>query len=453
MSGSQELIKVINNPKIKENSIIVVDDICTSLDLPRDILPDNESITFGLQNLNRQLSKVPSRLKGKELVKLYVAASVGLYDDAVLRIWNLVINELKNKINAYGIDMVKLVVKRNNIKENYDEKSIDQIKDVNLLKLSRQLNIISAEGKYKLDNCRDIRNNASLAHYTSMELSDDEMISFINTCVKYGLQDDYDTKGIDFNNLMSALNNESFDEEDAKTWALKIENTFTSQQELIWDILFRKLTDPSTKQTIRRNSIKISQNLVTQGAISDNTLNEMVEQFYNWKELKQDDKVKTAMDLFTRLNIINNLEDQEKIAVLNKAIRNLYETHNGLNNFYNEPAVAEHLLDLSIKINPLPEGIVNSYVITNLQCFLGNSYGVSTGAQIYYEKMLKNLTPKGMEVLLKIHENDSNFYHQIFENDNKRQRYLDLLSAIGNESLNESQNHYRRDLIIKLNEI
>lgn len=450
--NNKDLIEVKDNPQIKENSILVVDDICASLNIPRDILPDNESITYGLQNLNRQLSKVPNRLKGQEIVKLYVAASVGLYDDAILRIWNLVINELKNKINDFGLDMVKQVVKKysRNGSNNYNENSLDQIKDADLLKLARQLNIISEEGKYKLDNCRDIRNNVSLAHYTEMEISDEEMIAFIKTCITHGLQDDFDVKGVNFNQLMNLLKSDSITEDEVETWTIEIKKTFDIQRELIWNLLFRNLTNPSEKQEVRINSMKIAQGLLNQNAISENSLAEMTEQYYDWKMLNKQDRVNAAMDIFTRLNIINNLGDPDKIAVLNKAIVNLHETHNGMNNFYNEPASAERLLDLSLKINPLPEVVVNNYVITNLQCYLGNSFGVSSAAQQYYLKMLKNLTPKGMEVLLKIHENDSSFKTQIFSNSIKRNRYIELLQAIENESLNDQQQHYRRDLVSQL---
>lgn len=96
----------------------------------------------------------------------------------------------------------------------------------------------------------------------------------------------------------------------------------------------------------------------------------------------------------------NILNDSEKIAIFNKATKNLEDAHNGYNNFFTEIPFAEYLEDVSKRITPIPEVVISSYVNTVWQCYLGNPWGVSTGAYPNYKFMLENLTPKGIEVLL-----------------------------------------------------
>ncbi|MEJ7485669.1 hypothetical protein WL639_13505, partial [Staphylococcus hominis] len=77
-----------------------------------------------------------------------------------------------------------------------DDDFLDEIKDADLLKLSYQLNILSEQGFFYLNQCREMRNNASVAHPTKIEIDDRELITFISRCCKYGLSHDNATKGI-----------------------------------------------------------------------------------------------------------------------------------------------------------------------------------------------------------------------------------------------------------------
>jgi len=94
---NNEIEKISIDKEIVEGSSTVVDMICSSLKIPRVVLPDSESIDYALKLLPRELNKIPPKFRDKEIAKMCVAVSVGLYDDAIVRIWNSVIKEMKNK--------------------------------------------------------------------------------------------------------------------------------------------------------------------------------------------------------------------------------------------------------------------------------------------------------------------------------------------------------------------
>ena len=55
------------------------------------------------------------------------------------------------------------------------------------LTLYLQLNLITEDGYFFLDQCRDIRNNFSAAHPTIGDIDNYEFISYVNRCAKYAL--------------------------------------------------------------------------------------------------------------------------------------------------------------------------------------------------------------------------------------------------------------------------
>ena len=161
-----------------------IDSIVENLKVPRDILPSQPQIDYTLDSLPRELEKIPPRLRDEFIVKAVIASAVGLFDGAIVYVWNSVINELRTKVNNFGIDMISQIYKEK--KEGF----LKNISDNELLILCNQLGIISSQGFYYLDQCRDIRNNASIAHPSNIELDENELINFISRCCKYGLSDE-----------------------------------------------------------------------------------------------------------------------------------------------------------------------------------------------------------------------------------------------------------------------
>lgn len=440
---NNEIEKISIDKEIVEGSSTVVDMICSSLKIPRVVLPDSESIDYALKLLPRELNKIPPKFRDKEIAKMCVAVSVGLYDDAIVRIWNSVIKEMKNKISYYGVEMIKHVAG-----EKYSDNFLENIKDSQLLVLARQLNIISEQGFYYLDQCRDIRNNASIAHPTDIEISEIEMINFINRCNMHGLQDDYETKGIDMKTFVSLLGEKETTDEQLELLAGQIADTFTSQQELVWQILYSNSTDEESAGHLRANSTFVAKKISEATIISENIEANFLEKHNGYRLKGEEKKVSLSRAFLEKIGRVNNIDESEKIGLLNKAIRELLTAHIEANNFYNEPPFAERLSNLCQSFKPLPELVIEPLVSIVLRCYLGNAYGICWSAQSYYTSILTELSPKGIEVLLQLPKDNAHFKSEI-NSKGKRERYIELLKNVNESMLTSKQVHLYNEYLGK----
>jgi hypothetical protein len=389
----------INNVNLDSNNLtakgdLVVNEVVASLGMPRDILPPDEDISMALTLLPRELNLVPERLRNKFIAKAVVASSVGLFDGAIIYVWNCVITELRSRVSSFGMEMIAQI-SGSSKPDNF----LDKIQDVDLIDLCYQLNIIDKQGHFYLQQCREIRNHASIAHPSDIDIDDRELINFISRCCKYGLSEITISTGIDIKSLNTILSTE--DNSEALDHFVSILNTtFRSQQTLIYQILYSNYIDSSKTSTVRANALRIAKS--ASNVLSDNPeiIVELLEKHQSNLLSDSRDKRINSMSFLEAIGQLNSLSDVEKIPTFRKAINHLRSAHYGMNNFHNEPPFAERLQELSEKINPIPEPIIEKYVEVNLECYIGNSYGVSWAAVGFCEKMLKNLTPKGIECML-----------------------------------------------------
>ena len=239
----------INNVNLDSNNLtkngdLVVNEVVASLGMPRDILPPDEDISMALTLLPRELNLVPERLRNKFIAKAVVASSVGLFDGAIIYVWNCVITELRSRVSSFGMEMIAQI-SGNSKPDNF----LDKIQDVDLIDLCYQLNIIDEQGHFYLQQCREIRNHASIAHPSNIDIDDRELINFISRCCKYGLSEITISTGIDIKSLNAILSTE--DNSEALDHFVSILNTtFRSQQTLIYQILYSNYIDSSKTSTV-----------------------------------------------------------------------------------------------------------------------------------------------------------------------------------------------------------
>lgn len=389
----------INNVNLDSNNLtakggLVVNEVVASLGMPRDILPPDGDISMALTLLPRELNLVPERLRNKFIAKAVVASSVGLFDGAIIYVWNCVITELRSRVSSFGMEMIAQI-SGNSKPDNF----LDKIQDVDLIDLCYQLNIIDEQGHFYLQQCREIRNHASIAHPSNIDIDYRELINFISRCCKYGLSEITISTGIDIKSLNAILSTE--DNSEALDHFVSILNTtFRSQQTLIYQILYSNYIDSSKTSTVRANALRIAKSASNVLSNNPEIIVELLEKHQSNLLSGSQDKRINSMGFIEAIGQLNSLSDVEKISTFRKAINHLRSAHYGMNNFYNEPPFAERLQELSEKINPIPEPIIEKYVEVNLECYVGNSYGVSWAAIGFCEKMLKNLTPKGIECML-----------------------------------------------------
>ncbi|BCK42469.1 hypothetical protein [Streptococcus suis] len=384
----------LNPSSLTTQGNLVVDEVVKSLGMPRDILPPNDEISMALMLLPRELKLIPPRLRNQFIAKACIASSVGLFDGAIIYVWNCVIAELRSRVSSFGMEMIAQI-SGSSKPDNF----LDKIQDVDLLDLCYQLNIIDEQGHFFLQQCREVRNNASIAHPSNISIDDRELVSFISRCCKYGLSELAISAGIDIKSLNAVLSGGQ-DSEALTHFVSILKTTFRSQQTLVFKLLYSNYIDSSKTSTVRSNALAIAKGASELLSENHEIIIELLDKHNQYLLSGTDDQRTNSKKFFEEIGQLNSLSEVEKISSFSKAINNLRTAHYGMNNFYNEPPFAERLQELSEQINPIPEQIIGKYVQVNLDCYVGNAYGVSWGAATECEKMLKNLTPKGIENLI-----------------------------------------------------
>lgn len=332
------------------------------------------------------------------LVKAKAAIDAGLNDSAINYFWNLTMYDLYRKIIAYGIDYFKSAINWSGA----PLKTIDdlrEVKDYQIISGAYSLGIIPAESHFYLQQCREIRNNFSTAHYALGEIDTMETVNFIKNCIKYVLTLDLPAPGMQIKELLDQMEADKL--KNCDKMILSIETQAPSIREAILHNLFSNFIkqdcSPNLKYNIRQVAPKLWE------MVKDEERSNVAARYTSLKEVKSEDAAKEAEEFLKMVDGIKYIPEDNRAIIFNRYAQELLDAHFGWDNFYKEPTYAKNLVMLGYDV---PQTSMKQYVLSILMSFVGNSYGVSDGAQQYNLQMLLNLPPSGVNMVFYLLENN-----------------------------------------------
>jgi hypothetical protein len=391
-------------PEIVNNSTLSLQEITTALEIPRNIVASDEEIAEVWRNLPNIMKKIPKDKISSGLAKMCIAVSSGLFDSAINYIWNASVIELRNKIKNFGLNIIGQILS----KKDFDENKLNDLKDAELLDLCLQLNLITEDGYFFLNQCREIRNNFSAAHPTIGDLDHYEFINFFSRCVKYALGNEYNPIGIDFKEFINALKLSKFTDEQLLTWVERLKKTYEAQRELLITTLHGMYCDSQSSEETRVNCLHIVDKL--KNKLTPTIKSNLINQHQSYIAQGKKDKHKASQIFFEKLELLKLLEESEHHVLISNTCEKLWSIHQSIDNFYNEPPFAERLYQLSTQF-PIPQTAQKEYVYTVIGCGIGNQYGTSNKALPFYEKMIRNFSPNEVQIMFDI-LNENNLVSQ-----------------------------------------
>lgn len=420
---------ILSLPEVKVSTLPIVQGIIESLNVPREVLASDEEIFYGWQALPRELSNIPVELRGPLLARMCVAASVGLFDGAINYIWNASVDNLRNKVRDFGYNVVGQLLQK-----KFEEANLLDLKDSELLNLCLKINLISEDGYYFLSQCRDIRNNYSVAHPNDNLLNDRELIVYINRCVKYALSSSVNPRGVDISLFTTVIREKRFTDEQKRIWIQKIKETHDAQRELIFSMLHGIYCSADSSEQTRLNALDICKSFQTE--FTSNVISEFLNKHHSYQAKGKKDSYTASQQFFEKLSLIKHLCSDEKHSIISTACNRLLNVHYEMNNFYNEPPFAERLEEL-VENNEVPQTAKYQFVLTVVTCYVGNQYGQCNKALSNYSNMIKNFTPKEIEIMLSFYDSDkrSVLSDRIKDHIKCRKHYKDAIMLINAESV------------------
>ncbi|MCW8899042.1 MAG: hypothetical protein OQK95_00015 [Gammaproteobacteria bacterium] len=412
-----------NLPALPTTVLPAITELTQALGIPREALASDEEIHYAWRDLPRELKEIPVQLRDELIARMCVAVSTGLFDGAINYAWNASILHLRDKIRTFGLAVVAQILQK-----DFEEKHLLETQDSNLLELCLKLNIVDEDGFFFLDQCRDVRNNFSAAHPTLGKVNDREFTTFLNRCVRYALADSTSPRGVDIGAFISAIKGARFNADQLLVWVQRLADTHSAQRQMLVTMVHGIYCDPNTPEQSRLNSLDICGGLP--GGLTSSMKSELINHHSDYVAKGYQDKHAASLQFFEKLGLLNLLNESERHAVFSRAVERLWNVHNGMNNFYNEPAFAERLLELSLQ-GAIPETVQEEYVKTIGCCRIGNGYGVSDAAVTYYDQMIQNFSPREITALIQSASNKTDrLGHRISMGGSYRENFKILLRLI-----------------------
>jgi hypothetical protein len=387
----------IKLPAVIDSTLPALAALTNALGVPREILASDEEIESAWFGLPRVLKKIPPQRRTQELAKMCIAVTVGLFDGAINYIWNATILELREKVRAFGLMVVRQVTGDT----GFDEDALLDLKDADLLNLSLKLNLITEDGFFFLDQCRDIRNNFSAAHPAVGRIDDSEFIAFVNRCAKYGLGDERNPVGVDIQAFVTALKAGKFSQQQEGQWVQRLKDTHEAQRELLFGTLHGMYCDPALSEETRLNALSISKYFADN--FTPKIQSDLIDRHQDYLAKGDTKRHGASQQYFEKLGLLAILGDAERHGIISNACKRLFSVHQAFDNFYNEPPFAERLYQIVGQV-PVPDTVKQELVETVVTCAVGNAYGVSRAAYPVYARMIKGFTPSEIVIMLQLPE-------------------------------------------------
>lgn len=368
--------------------------LTASLGIPRTVLASDEEIQYAWRDLPRELREIPVALRGELIARMCVAVSTGLFDGAMNYIWNAAILQLRTKVRNFGLPIVAQI-----LQSDFEEKHLVELQDSRLLELSLKLNLVNEDGFFFLDQCRDVRNNFSAAHPTLGTVNDREFTTFLNRCVRYALADASSPKGVDIGSFISAVKGTRFNANQCSVWVQRLGETHDAQRQMLIDMVHGIYCDPNTSEPSRLNSLDVCNALKT--GFTSALRSDLVNKHSEYAAKGDEPRHTASLQFFEKLGLLTQLNESEQHAVFYRAVERLWNVHNAMNNFYNEPPFAERLLELS-RQGAVPETAQEQFVQVVVCCNVGNGYGVSNAAAVSYDLIVKSFSPREIATMIRL---------------------------------------------------
>jgi hypothetical protein len=380
-------------PSLPDQMLPAINALTTSLGIPREVLSPDEEIAWAWQNLPRELRAIPAgQLQGELIARMCVAVSVGLFDGAINYIWNATVLHLRQRIRDFGLSVVAQIQQK-----DFEEKHLSELQDSELLVLCLKLNLITEDGFYFLDQCRDTRNNFSAAHPTIGKINDREFTTFLNRCIRYALSDESSPRGVDIGSFITAIKAARFAEGQRDVWVQRLDATHDAQRQLLFGMVHGIYCDPASPEQARLNALDLS--IACQARFTAGVRSDLINRHSDYLAKGDTARHGVSQQFFERLGLLDLLNESERHAVISTAVRRLWTVHQGMNNFHNEPPFAERVRKLSEQ-GSIPATAQEEFVQVVVGSYIGNGYGVSWAAEPHYESMIRSFSPREVHHLL-----------------------------------------------------
>ena len=426
--GNGQEVSSVTLPEISRVTGSILEQLTQALRVPRDVVALDDQIEEAWTRLPRLIRRIPPHLRDENIVKACIAIASGLFDSAINYVWNAAIVELRGKVRRFGLHVVPQILDD----KSFDEDSLLDLKDAELLDLCLKLNLITSKDFFFLDQCRATRNSYSVAHPSSGGVDEDEVVNFISRCQKHALSSTRNPKGVDTKKLLDALSLSKFGKNQREEWEQRLRATYDAQRELIFGMLHGIYCDPNAGEEARVNALALCFSF--SGEFTPKVQSTLVDRHQDYRAKGDDKRYTASQRFFEELGLIGLLGELEVHSLIAIASKNLLRVHNSWDNFYNEPPFADRLDQLTKEI-AIPKSAQATFVEAVVTCGVGNVYGVSNASMPSYRAMVKSFSPREIKIMLALPQKVNTVSGRIQSSADCKERFKSLVRLLDKSSV------------------
>ena len=335
-----------------------------------------------------EVADCAAQLGVKDKRQIVAAFQAGHFEIALNHLWGKTITALKKELSTVGVGLLAEMLGRTNVDEDDDVDDILTSKDA--IRLAEELGIVNSTDALRLRHTYEL-----ITHFSQLETeqSDTEEIdpaeamAALKSCVRGVLgrpKIEVAKKFVEFRN---ALEGETLSEADHRVAMLKSSPYF-----------FYKLTVSVLLNAAKKNIGANLEHTLANINVLIPTMWPSLRDSERWQvghsyaEAYSDGKTTVVSGLKSALLKVRGFDyvpENLRSDTFVKAAEAILRAHDGLNNFYNEPAPVKHLHRLG---STIPTPALPACMTALLSIALGNKYGTAWAAQSDANDLLKRMT-------------------------------------------------------------
>ncbi|MEH6796689.1 MAG: hypothetical protein V7694_21400 [Rhodococcus sp. (in: high G+C Gram-positive bacteria)] len=327
--------------------------------------------------------------------KMVAAATVGLFDAALNYLWDELVSELRTRVVGFDLGYFFDIAAGNNNdlrKGLKAEEDLPKIDDAHLLRAVLNIGLVTDVGYARLDHIRYMRNHASAAHPNENDLTGLELVTFLQTCIREVINVPPDTVTAHTGRLLTNIKKAPLGQAAVSEAAAFFDQLPADRADTLANGLFGLYTAPDRTPIVADN-VRLLWPKVWP------FVSHATRSSYGLRQARAGASADTALatasrDLLELVDGTSYLTTEVRAIDMSEALQVLANAHHGMNNFYNEPVPARRVLNLAGEQGDVPASIRQLYVRTVIDCYLGNGFGVSTAALVYYEQMVTRFSSR-----------------------------------------------------------
>lgn len=374
-----------------------------------DVLVELDEREVALRTLGTALNRLPFDERGRSyyVSKMFAAAAAGLFDAALNYLWNETVGELRRRIAAYDLGyFYDIAVSSPDRRKHFSsEDDLSKIDDIDLLRGSLQIGLLSQTGHAQLDHIRYMRNYASAAHPNQVELSGLQLATWLETCIRQVITLPYDTITAETKKLLANVKSQRLDASAVVGTSAFFVDLPKDRAGAIAAGLFGLYVDPTRTAIVADNVLALWPHLWPE--VEEQARHGFGLRYGRFVASADTDQATAARELLDLVDGAAYLPARERAVEIDAAVDSLLAAHRGYNNFYAEVTPARELSRLVGDKGDVPANVDVKYILALTEVYLGNAYGVSRAAESTYEDLLNRLDTRQAARALRTFTNPS----------------------------------------------